>query len=202
MQSTRPDKQLYRITIEGRAALDAWLETVEAGIRRAVLLEALRRRLDVARRADRAGRAVPLETEARLDELRAIEPTNTRTGNDFFHYFLLRLGIERAEQSLAWADWVVAELERAKRSETRARGRRACSSSGSHARSGAAQPDGGPRAGRRRAQARGRDGADPSEPLPLRVARAVPAARSTTWSGGCPSSSAISSSSSSCASSR
>ena len=51
-----------------------------------------------------------LETEARLDELRAIEPTNSRSGNDFFHYFLLRLGIERAEHSLAWADWVVAEL--------------------------------------------------------------------------------------------
>ena len=51
------------------------------------------------------------DTEPRLEELRAIEPTNSRTGNDFFHYFLLRLGIERAEQSLAWADWVATELE-------------------------------------------------------------------------------------------
>ena len=50
VQSTRPDKQLYRITIEGRATLDDWLDTVEPGSVERVLLEALRRRLDVARR--------------------------------------------------------------------------------------------------------------------------------------------------------
>src|SRR6266581_9576139 len=32
-QSTRPDKQLYRITRDGRRALAAWLETVEPGAR-------------------------------------------------------------------------------------------------------------------------------------------------------------------------
>jgi PadR family transcriptional regulator, regulatory protein AphA len=114
-QSTRPDKQLYSITPEGRAALDAWLEAVEPGSAEAFYL-----RLFVG------GLASPdvliphveqfrRETEASLDELRAIEPTNLRTGNDFFHYFLLRLGIDRAEQSLAWADWVLAELREAGR---------------------------------------------------------------------------------------
>ncbi len=111
VQSTRPDKQLYRITRDGRTALDAWLETVDPGSVEPFFLklfvggltspEVLVRHVEQFRR----------DTEERLEELRAIEPTNSRTGNDFFHYFLLRLGIERAEQSLVWADWVVAELE-------------------------------------------------------------------------------------------
>jgi predicted amidohydrolase YtcJ len=50
------------------------------------------------------------ETEERLAELRAIEPTSMRQGHDEFHYFLLRLGIERAEHALAWSDWVLREL--------------------------------------------------------------------------------------------
>ena len=47
---------------------------------------------------------------ARLAEYRAIEPTNTRAGADRFHWFELRRAIERAEQDVAWADWVLAEL--------------------------------------------------------------------------------------------
>jgi hypothetical protein len=50
------------------------------------------------------------QAEAQLAEYRRIEPTNTRVGNDYYHYFMLRLGIERAEQSLLRADWVLAEL--------------------------------------------------------------------------------------------
>jgi hypothetical protein len=51
-------------------------------------------------------------TRARLEELRAIEPTNTRTGHDYYHYLLLRLGIDQAELQLRWADWVLGELKR------------------------------------------------------------------------------------------
>ncbi len=40
-------------------------------------------------------------TAEQLEEYRQIEPTNTRTDNDFFHYFLLRLGIERSEHCSA-----------------------------------------------------------------------------------------------------
>jgi PadR family transcriptional regulator AphA len=112
-QSARPDKQLYAITPQGRAALDLWLETAEPGA-----VDAFYVRLFVG------GLTTPdvlighverfrSETEARLEELRAVERTNVRSGNDFFHYFLLRLGIDRAEQSLAWADWVLDELRRA-----------------------------------------------------------------------------------------
>jgi DNA-binding PadR family transcriptional regulator len=112
-QPTRPTKQLYRITDEGRAALGAWLETVEPGAAESFYLKlfvgGLTSREVVRRHVER----FRSETEQRLGVLRAIEPTNTRTGNDLFHYFVLRLGIERAEHALAWADWVVAELEAA-----------------------------------------------------------------------------------------
>jgi PadR family transcriptional regulator, regulatory protein AphA len=112
-QTTRPDKQLYRITTEGRSALDAWLEQVEPEATDAFFLKLFMGGLtsdDVLARHVEAFRE---KSAARLDELRAIEPTNARTGNDAYHYFLLRLGIERAEQSVAWADWVLTELREA-----------------------------------------------------------------------------------------
>ncbi len=111
VQSTRPDKQLYRISADGKAALDAWLERVEPGSVDAFYLKLFVGGLtspDVLVRHVEQFRG---EAKERLEALRAIEPTNVRTGNDYFHYFLLRLGIERAEHSLAWADWVLAELE-------------------------------------------------------------------------------------------
>jgi DNA-binding PadR family transcriptional regulator len=111
VQTTRPDKLLYRISSAGREALTRWLETPEPGAVDAFYLrlfvggltsvEVLREHVDQFRR----------DTEERLEELRAIEPTNTRTGHDFFHHFMLRFGIERYEQELAWSDWVLEELE-------------------------------------------------------------------------------------------
>jgi len=109
-QPTRPDKQLYRITDTGRASLDAWLETVEPGSVDRFYLKLFVGGLTSPDVLVRHVEQFREETEERLEELRAIEPTNSRTGNDFFHYFLLRHAIERAEQSLAWADWVLAEL--------------------------------------------------------------------------------------------
>lgn len=108
-EGRRPEKQLYRLRAEGRAALHAWLRAEPDSI------ETFQLRLFV-------GTLVPddvllehiawlrQEVGARLAEYRAIEPTNTRTGNDFYHYFLLQLGIERAEHLLVWAGRVEAEL--------------------------------------------------------------------------------------------
>jgi DNA-binding PadR family transcriptional regulator len=109
-QSSRPDKRLYRIGPEGRAALDAWLETAEPGSVDAFLLKLFVGGLTSTDVLVGHVERFRQETEERLAELRAIEPTNTREGNDFFHYFVLRLGIERAEQSVSWADWVLGEL--------------------------------------------------------------------------------------------
>ena len=51
------------------------------------------------------------DTLEQLAVYKEIEPTNTRTGHDYHHYFLLRLGIEQAELTLTWVDEVLAELE-------------------------------------------------------------------------------------------
>ena len=108
-EGRRPEKQLYRLTAEGRTALDAWLRAEPDSI------ETFQLRLFV-------GSLVPddvllehiewlrREVGARLDVYRGIEPTNTRTGNDYYHWFLLQLGIERAEHLLDWAGRVEPAL--------------------------------------------------------------------------------------------
>ena len=111
-EGARPEKKLFRITDEGRTELDAWLadepESTETFYLRLfvgglVPPDVLAGHVEWFRR----------HTAAQLDEYRRIEPTNTRAGNDFFHYFLLRLGIERSEHLLRWSDWVREELEAA-----------------------------------------------------------------------------------------
>ena len=111
-EGARPEKKLFKITSAGRAELDNWLTTEPDSAETFFL------RLFV-------GGLVPPEVlvqhvewfreqvTAQLDVYRQIEPTNTRTDNDFFHYFLLRLGIERSEHLLTWSDWVLEELEAA-----------------------------------------------------------------------------------------
>jgi DNA-binding PadR family transcriptional regulator len=106
----RPEKQVYGITVAGREALTAWHESVEPDSVDAFHLrlfvggltsdEVLIEHVEQFRR----------DVQARLDELRRIEPSNTRQGHDRYHYFLLRLGIERREHDLRWADEVLAEL--------------------------------------------------------------------------------------------
>jgi DNA-binding PadR family transcriptional regulator len=114
-RANRRDKQVYAISRAGRRALDEWLRTVEPGARDTffvklfvggltdtdVLLEQV-----VQFRAD---------TARRLAMLRAIEPTNTDRGHDWYHRRLLRYGIERAEHELDWADRVARDLRRGPR---------------------------------------------------------------------------------------
>ncbi len=109
-QKRRPDKQLYRITKQGRDALAEWHETVEPGASDAFFLklfvggltsdEVLVEHLEQFKR----------DAERSLAELRAIEPTNTRRGHDYYHFFLLRLGIERRVLDVRWAEEVLEEL--------------------------------------------------------------------------------------------
>ena len=111
-QRTRPDKQVYALTKSGRAALDAWLARDEPGGEAEFHL-----RLFVGSLVPREVLIAHVErfraaTLGRLEEYRAIEPHNTRTGADRFHWFELRRAIERAEQDVAWADWVLEELVR------------------------------------------------------------------------------------------
>jgi DNA-binding PadR family transcriptional regulator len=108
-QERAPAKQLYRITPAGRAALAEWLDSVEPG------RDAFYLRLFVGKLADQDALIAHVEqfrdeVEQELDTLRELEPTNTRTGHDFYHWFLLELGLEQAELRLRWADRVLEAL--------------------------------------------------------------------------------------------
>lgn len=116
VQSDRPDKTLYAITVDGRAALQNWLETVEPEAEEAFYLRLFVGALTTPEVLVRHVEAFQTLNAERLAALRAIEPTNTRRGNDWYHFFLLRLGIERRELLARWADDVLAEL-RAKAGE-------------------------------------------------------------------------------------
>ena len=109
-QKQRPDKQLYRITAAGRDALAAWHETVEPGDSEAVLLKLFVGGLTSPDVLIEHVEQFKRDAEERLAEFRAIEPTNTRRGHDYFHYFLLRLGIERRLLDIRWADEVLEAL--------------------------------------------------------------------------------------------
>lgn len=112
-QAQRPDKQLYRITEAGRRALAAWHETVDPGSMEAFFLKLFVGGLTTHEKLIEHVEQFIRDTEERLEHLRAIEPTNTRRGHDYYHWFLLRLGIDRRELDLRWAREVLEELRRA-----------------------------------------------------------------------------------------
>ena len=109
-QTTRPDKQLYRIARAGRRALDAWLEEVVPGdadtFHLKLFVGALTTHDVLIAHVEQHRRDIA----ARLAELRRIEPTNTGRGHDRYHRYLLELGIGRAEHDLRWADRVLRSL--------------------------------------------------------------------------------------------
>ena len=109
-QAERPDKTLYKITAKG-GGRSTWLEHVDPNDRAAFQLRLVVGALtddDVLVRHVEAFRG---DTAERLAEYRAIEPTNSRSGPDFYHYLLLRRGIQQAELDLEWADWGRCEAE-------------------------------------------------------------------------------------------
>lgn len=107
-----PERQLYRVTPKGERLAKAWLEEPVPGDHDLCLLKVfyggLMRRDALAAHY----RQYRNDRQAALDDLRVLEPTNTRTGHDYHHYFLLRLGIERAEHDIRWAEETLEELER------------------------------------------------------------------------------------------
>jgi DNA-binding PadR family transcriptional regulator len=110
-QARRPDKHLYRITRAGREALEEWLRTIEPGARDAFYLKLFVGGLTSTETLVAQVEQFRRERLEQLEQLREIEPTNTRRGHDRYHWFLLRLGIEDAEHSVRWADWVLSELD-------------------------------------------------------------------------------------------
>ena len=106
-----PDRRLYRITKGGDRALKAWLETVEPGDRDGFYLKSFLGSLMSPEALIGHYRQFRADTLEQLAVYQQLEPTNTRRGHDYYHYFLLKLGIEQAELALRWADEVLTELE-------------------------------------------------------------------------------------------
>ncbi len=113
-QETRPDKQLYRITREGRRAFLQWLESSPlepARFKNTFLLkiffaghwdrEALIRHIE-------EGRA---EVQEELSQLEAIEKGLDREGS-FHGWLTLRYGLERDRATIRWADSALKQLKR------------------------------------------------------------------------------------------
>lgn len=102
----------YRISDAGSASLDDWLATVEPGARETFFLKLFVGGLTTADVLAAHVDQFAADTEARLTTLRAIEPTNTNTGHDWYHRHLLRYGIERAEHEIEWAAGVGRALRK------------------------------------------------------------------------------------------
>jgi PadR family transcriptional regulator, regulatory protein AphA len=110
-----PRRTLYRITREGRRALEAWLGTVEPGARDDFFLKLFVGGLSDPETMLEQVEQFRSDVEERLAILRAIEPTNTNRGHDWYHRHLLRYGIERFEHELDWADRVARAIRRGPR---------------------------------------------------------------------------------------
>jgi DNA-binding PadR family transcriptional regulator len=111
-QQGRPDKQVYRLSAEGRRVLDGWLAEVVPGDR-----DRLELKIFVGGLVDDDALVAQVEqyrddAQARLDELRAIEVTNTREGHDRYHGYLLDLGLAQSLTAVRWAEAVLADLRR------------------------------------------------------------------------------------------
>jgi DNA-binding PadR family transcriptional regulator len=112
-QSRRPDKQLYRLTASGRAALDAWLnETGEP-----TTLDQLLLKLFFGEHADPAAlieqvRAFRERKEEEKAVLEGHAESNRSDPGGFFRNLTVTCGLEPAEASIRWAEAAETTLAR------------------------------------------------------------------------------------------
>jgi DNA-binding PadR family transcriptional regulator len=113
-QQRRPDKQVYRITKQGREAFRDWLEKpVEErpGAESTFLLKlffgAKMRKQAVVAHVERRRELA----EEELAEYREIEQRIRGVEESYFGYSTLRWGIAQAEAWIRWADEILRELE-------------------------------------------------------------------------------------------
>lgn len=107
-----PERQLYRVTKKGERLTRMWLEEPVPGDSQLFMLKTFYGGLQSRDSLVAHYRQYVADRQEYLDVLRAVELTNTRTGHDYFHYFLLQLGIQKTELEIAWAENAIAELER------------------------------------------------------------------------------------------
>lgn len=103
----RPDKRIYALTEEGRAALEEWLadsDFEEDQVRSVTMLKVffgaqVPRAILVARIKEVAAR-----NEMKLAALRAIEADIKDQDEGFFPYLTLRSGLLHGEANIRWAE--------------------------------------------------------------------------------------------------
>jgi PadR family transcriptional regulator AphA len=105
-----PERQLYRVTLKGERVVRQWLEQPVPGDRQLFMLKVFYGGLMSRGALVAHYRQFADDRRAYLAELSAIR--NTRRGHDYYHYFLLRLGIEHAKLDIRWAEDAIEELER------------------------------------------------------------------------------------------
>jgi DNA-binding PadR family transcriptional regulator len=113
-QSSRPDKQVYRITDKGEEAFRAWLEepVEERPDARSTFLLKIFFGSDMSREALVGHLERKREwARAHLDEYRQIEEQIRDEESSYFGYVTLRWGIAHAEAWIRWADEILHELE-------------------------------------------------------------------------------------------
>jgi PadR family transcriptional regulator AphA len=115
VQTERPDKHLYAVTDEGRAAVDEWVRDapLDAGLGRNVLLLKLALADDAHARAlleqVRERRAEAEQLRAELIDLDAA----AGSGDPPFEHLTRRYGFFYVDALLQWTEEVVESLERA-----------------------------------------------------------------------------------------
>ena len=111
-QATRPDKQLYRLTPNGKQAVRAWLEHAAPRSFDELMLKVF-----FARLVPRAGLRRQLEDFRddqieQLEEYRAIESEIASKPQSRYGYLTLRYGLELMPVRLEWIDRALEELSR------------------------------------------------------------------------------------------
>ena len=106
-----PERQLYRATRKGEALARAWLEEPVPGDVDLFMLKVFYGGLQSREALVAHYRQFREDRQAFLDELRWVETTNTRQGHDYYHDFLLQLGIRRCRDEIRWAEESLEELE-------------------------------------------------------------------------------------------
>ena len=113
-QSSRPDKQVYRITDKGEGAFRAWLE--EPVEERPDTRSTFLLKIFFGRHMSREALVAHLERKREwafdyLDEFRGIENEIRDEESSYFGYVTLRWGMAHAEAWIQWADEILRELE-------------------------------------------------------------------------------------------
>ena len=111
-QATRPDKQLYRLTPNGKQAVRAWLEYASPRSFDELMLKVF-----FAKLVPRAGLRRQLEDFRddqieQLEEYRAIESEIAPKPQSRYGYLTLQYGLELMPVRLEWIDRALKELSR------------------------------------------------------------------------------------------